>query len=218
MSHLIIFFRFTDQSSARIVAINEWALYSIEGAVAKDSAAGGGIARWRPTADIAVLESFAEVMFVQSTEIEDLVVKCTNILGQLGGLQEALKTINGIIIRENKSFTADEEKLLSKLWSKLGGNIGDKKMFKENLLLLEGLANYHETASKQVQEALVVLRKMRHQSKEVQKNLAAPAIAGSKIPPQVHMRSIQSAMGRLQKSTLTAKDDAKRVIQSISQR
>lgn len=188
-------------SHLSIISANGRALRSIEYAVLRDAVS------WTPyssATDKALQLAFEEVMNVQTSELEGLVTKAFFIKGHLDDLKEKLRAMYYIVVHEKRDFIAEEHELLSTLWSQLGGNILDKKRFRENLLLLDQLTKYHDQADRYVAGAIFALNSMRNQMKEVKKAVGAPSITGPKIPLSVQMRGIQDAVENLQESIIAA--------------
>jgi hypothetical protein len=185
-----------------IISANGRALRSIEHAVLRDAVS------WTPSyssaTDKALQLTFGEVMSVQTSELEGLVTKALFIKGHLDDLKEKLRAMHYIVVHEQRDFTGEEHELLSTLWSQLGGNILDKKRFRENLLLLDQLTKYHAQAERHVAGAVFALNNMRNQMKEARKAVGAPGITGPRIPLSEQTRGIQDAMENLQKSIIAA--------------
>lgn len=154
-------------------------------------------------------------MSVQTSELEDLVIKAFFIKDHLDDLQEKLRDMYNALTRENTDYTMAECELLSTLWSKLGGNVLDKKKFHDNFLLLNQLTDYHRQARDRVAAAVFTLNNMRNQMKEVKKAVGAQGIAGPKIPLDVQMNSIRDATDNLERSIIAAREQRRSVSEKL---
>lgn len=183
-----------------IMAMNDYALHAIEGARANEpSKLVKALTPWSSgkTADEVVKETFIDAMNVLSEHLERIILEVETNTQNLDALEEKLNTIREIVAREDASVSADREELLGYLWTKLGGNRKDLRNFARNLKMLGELGNYRKAAQARVTATLHTLERVSQEMEDMRERVAAPNLAGSKIAPEIHMKSIRNGLERL---------------------
>lgn len=191
------------------MAVNDYALHEIEAAHAKTSSITSlyGLAPWKnsqPTNEI-VTRTFGEAMNVLSGSMQRLVLEAEVNLSNLEKLEERLSTLHELISREDSSLVFAKSELLSELWTKLGGNRKTLRGFNDHLNMLKNLALYRKKALVHVVSALQSLQAMSSDMEDIRERVAAPELTGSKIPVEVHMKSIKNGLERLKEGRVRAK-------------
>ena len=192
------------------MAVNDYALHSIEAAHSKSPRTISnmyGIMPWRSSraTDAIVTQTFGEAMNVLSTAMQRLILEAEVNLANLDKLEERLLTLHDIISREDSSLTSEKAELLSELWTKLGWNKKTLRNFDDHLLMLKNLGSYRKQALAHVVAALQSLQSLSSDMEEIRERVAAPELTGSKIPVEVHMKSIRSGLERLKEGRVRAK-------------
>ena len=192
------------------MAVNDYALHSIEAAHSKSPRTISnmyGIMPWRSSRamDAIVTQTFGEAMNVLSTAMQRLILEAEVNLANLDKLEERLLTLHDIISREDSSLTSEKAELLSELWTKLGWNKKTLRNFDDHLLMLKNLGSYRKQALAHVVAALQSLQSLSSDMEEIRERVAAPELTGSKIPVEVHMKSIRSGLERLKEGRVRAK-------------
>ncbi|TEB24730.1 hypothetical protein FA13DRAFT_1638267 [Coprinellus micaceus] len=183
-----------------VLAMNDYALRAIDEARSTESTMLS-IARafWgsgKPVAEV-VKETFVTAMDVLGDNLERIVLEIETNSQILDTLEEKLATLQSIATREDVSIAANREELLSYLWTKLGGNRSDLRNYDRNLKMLRSLANYRKTAQARVAATLYVLQGVSEDMEDMRQRVAAPSLAGSRMKPEVHMKSIREGLDRL---------------------
>ena len=194
--------------SCSIMAVNDYALHAIEAAQSKPSwLSMDGLISWsrpQPTNEI-VTRTFTEAMSVLSSAMERLILEAEVNLGNLNKLEERLLTLHDIVSREDSTLSSAKAELLSELWTKLGGNRKTLRNFESHLFLLKNLGMYRRKALTHVVAALQTLQAMSSDMEDIRDRVAAPELTGSKIPVEVHMKSIRSGLERLKEGRVRAR-------------
>ncbi|KAF9466636.1 hypothetical protein BDZ94DRAFT_1295755 [Collybia nuda] len=193
----------------KIMAINDYALYAIEEAQAKAPSRFSikGLVPWavpRPTSEI-VTETFSSAMSVLSEEMTKVILEAEANIIQLDRLEDRLSTVHEILTREDSTLTSARADLLADLWTKLGGNKKTLRGFDNHLLLLKNLGVYRKKALVHVAAALQTLQGMSADMDDIRERVAAPELTRSKIPVEVHMKSIRSGLERLKEGKVRAR-------------
>lgn len=144
-----------------------------------------------------------------------LIVEAEISLTNLNNLEERLSTLHELVSREDSSLTTAKSELLAALWTKLGGNRGTLRGYDDHLLLLKNLGDYRKRALVHVVTALQTLQAMSEDMEDLRERVAAPELAGSSIPVEVHMRSIQVGLERLKEGRLKAKEREEEAIKRV---
>lgn len=192
------------------MAVNDYALQKIDAAQkTKPSRLYAALIPWssrEKSINQVVLETFAEAMNILSTDMERLIIEAeTNIIA-LDTLEERLCTLHDIISREDITLSSEKANLLAELWTILGFNRNELRNFDQSLLLLKELKTYRQQALARVVTALQTLQMMSADMEDLRERVARPAIAGSAIPVEVHMKSIQYGLERLREGRTRAKE------------
>lgn len=192
-----------------IMAVNDYALHQIEAAHSKAPTVMSlyGLIPWaarKPTNDI-VISTFSEAMGVLSVSMQRLILEAELNLGNLEKLEERLSTLHDQVLREDSTLSSAKSELLAELWTKLGGNRRKLRNYEDHLGLLKNLSLYRKKALAHVVAALQSLYAMSSDMEDIRERVAAPELTGSKIPVEVHMKSIQSGLERLKAGRVRAK-------------
>ncbi|KAJ7650110.1 hypothetical protein FB45DRAFT_886957 [Roridomyces roridus] len=191
-----------------IMAVNDYALHTIEEARSEPPPSLlRQLIPWpsaRLPADL-VLSTFEDSMNYLASTMKGLIVEFEFNLQNLNELEEQLSVLHELVTREGNSISSAKEELLSDLWSKVGGNKRKLRGYENHLDLLKGLTGYRKQALVHVVSALQTLTQMSEDVENLRERVAAPELAGSRIPVEVHMRSIQAGLERLKEGRTKAK-------------
>lgn len=141
----------------------------------------------------------------QSANIEDVINQAETSLRLLEMLKDIVRAIHFSVTTVDKTLKVKQHELLSNLWSKLGGNLRDKRVFNNNFELLHHLFAYHDMVKTHVQAALFALRTIEDGIKEIQTSVHQPGIENSTIPVEVHVRSLRIGSERLKAARTAVK-------------
>jgi len=198
------------------MAVNDYALQSIESARKEELSAWtlSSLAPWRArskSTNTVVRETFQEAMDTMSSNLERIIVEAEANHQNLENLGGHLAVMLEPLSREERDVSSEKSKVLTYLWTRLGGNGDQLRNFERNLALLRDLTSYREEALAHVVGALHTLKVMSEDMEDMRDRVAAPELTGSSVPVEVHMRSIAAGLARLQKGRMRAQrmdDDA----------
>ncbi|KAJ6623975.1 hypothetical protein B0H10DRAFT_2008034 [Mycena sp. CBHHK59/15] len=176
-----------------IMAVNDYALHTIEAAHSNAPSVFQSLIPWsssKPTADLLNLSN-------------------------LDKLEEQLSVLHELVSREDTSISSVQSELLGELWTKVGGNRRKLRGYEQHLRLLKGLTEYRKRALVHVVSALQTLRQMSEDIENLRERVAAPELTGSRIPVEVHIKSIQSGLERLKDGRLKAKARQNEIVQRV---
>ncbi|KAI0950832.1 hypothetical protein AcW1_008030 [Taiwanofungus camphoratus] len=197
-----------------IMAINDYALHSIEAAQSKSSVLSIWPFKSSVTKEV-VLQTFNEAMSVLSAQLYRLILEAEVEIASLEKLEEYLNTIHDILTREDVSISAEKEELLSALWTKLGGNRRALRGHDHHLQLLRNLGAYRKRALAHVVAALQAMQSLSAEVEDLRERVAAPEILGDNIPIEVHLNSIKGGMERLREGRTKAKEREAQLVRRI---
>jgi hypothetical protein len=178
-------------TSYSILAVNDYALHAIEAATEKaNSLSLSSFLPWKrePPAHAVIISNFESAMSTLSANMERLIVEAEVSLSQLARLEERLTVLHETLAREGNAVGEARDELLADLWTMLGGNKAKRRNLDAHGRLLAELAVYRRRALAHVAGALQTLAGMEADMDELRARVATPEIAGSAIPPEVHMR------------------------------
>ncbi|KAF8802481.1 hypothetical protein BYT27DRAFT_7112380 [Phlegmacium glaucopus] len=192
-----------------IMAVNDYALQQIDTAQKNKPSPLYALVPWkspRKSINEVVVETFGEAMNILSTDMERLIIEAEANIIALDVLEERLSILHEIISREDVTLSSEKADLLAELWTILGFNRNELRNFDQSLTLLKELKTYRQQALSQVVATLQTLRAMRADMEDLRERVARPALSGSKIPVEVHMKSIKLGLQRLREGRVRAKE------------
>ncbi|PPQ71183.1 hypothetical protein CVT24_010001 [Panaeolus cyanescens] len=193
-----------------IMAVNDYALSSIEQARAKEPAPWSFAALVNPNAkqrtQEIITDSFDQAMGVLSNNMQHLIVEAELNLQRLDDLEEALSVLHEVIAREEKTVSQEKDEVLAQLWTSLGGNKRELRNFQQNLALLQNLGEYRKQARAHVAATLQSLEALSEDMEDLRERIAAPELMGPDVPPEVHMKSIQTGLERMKEGRIKARE------------
>ncbi|KAI8980016.1 hypothetical protein BD414DRAFT_493319 [Trametes punicea] len=202
----------------KIMAINDYALRTIEGAQSEPKSVLEVIwpfASTRSHSQDVVVQAFRDSMDVHAAEMRRLVLELSISEVNLERLDTHLVTLHELCTRENLTLSADRDELLSELWTILGGNRRRLRGMESNLELLRYLGEYRKRAAAHVAAAKQTLQAMSEDMEDLRERVAAPDIVGDRIPVEVHMKSIQSGLERLKEDRMRAREREEQLMNKI---
>jgi hypothetical protein len=190
-----------------VLAINDYALHTIEEAAPKSNSLLSVLWPFPPPSpgEIATKEMFVQAMDVLSTSFERLILEAEVSYSNLEKLEERLTVMHELLTREDQQLNIERDELLAQLWTILGGNKDQVKKFDRNFFVLKNLSSYRKKARIHVISALQTLHAMKEDMDDLRERAAAPELTGSKVPLEVHIRSIAAGLERLKESRAQAK-------------
>lgn len=194
-------------TSSSILAVNTYALRTIEASANKKPSIFDLIPWSSKSTEGVVAQTFADAMGVLSANLARLILEAESNLVNLNSLEERLSTLHDMVTRENITTTKARDDLLSELWTVFGVNRKELRNFEEHLSLLKDAGAFRKKALIHVTAALETLRAMSDDMEDLRERAATPELVGSSLPMAVHIESIQSGIMRLQEG----RDRAKRV-------
>lgn len=203
-----------------ILAVNDHALHTIEGAISNTPSKFSLMAlvpftaSRKPTKEV-VAQTFTEAMDVLGASMRRLIVEAEISLTNLNNLEERLSTLHELVSREDSSLSTAKSELLAELWTKVGGNRQTLRGYDDHLFLLKNLGDYRSRALLHVVTALQTLQAMSEDMEDLRERVAAPELVGSSIPVEVHMRSIQGGLERLKEGRIKAKEREEEAVKRV---
>ncbi|KAF5391523.1 hypothetical protein D9757_002507 [Collybiopsis confluens] len=193
-----------------ILAVNDYAVNAIAAAQALPPPSSN-----RSSLPLQSTHKQNHAMSVLSSTIEKLIVEAEVQLSNLEQLEQRLSVLNELVSREDYSISSAKSELLSNLWTRLGGNRRMLRRFNDHLKLLGGLGEYRRRALAHVVFALQTLRALSDEMEDMRERVSEPELAGSQIPVEVHMKSIQHGLQRLKDSRVKAKEREEEALKSV---
>ncbi|PFH53158.1 hypothetical protein AMATHDRAFT_73706 [Amanita thiersii Skay4041] len=189
-----------------ILAVNTYALQTIEEANSKKPSVFSSLVPWLDDkSKKAVANTFADTMVVLSANLERLILEAEVNLANLNALEEHLSTLHDMVTREGVAISGVKDELLADLWTILGGNRSKLKNLDTHISLLKNLGVYRRKALAHVTAALETLQAMSDDMEDLRERVATPELVGPSIPMEVHVKSIQNGIERLQEGRNRAK-------------
>ncbi|KAF8157182.1 hypothetical protein B0H34DRAFT_789621 [Crassisporium funariophilum] len=173
-----------------IISVNDYALGAIEAAQKVEPSYPPN----QPIDEI-VRETFGKAMNVSSDNMELLIFEIEANLLNFDAVEERLLTLHRIVSREISSLPDD-------IWTKLGGN---REFLKKVEQTLKDIGSYRQKALVHVVAALQTLRVMSADMKDLRARVAKPEPVGSRVPIEVHMKSIELGLEKLKEGRIKAR-------------
>ena len=191
------------------MAVNDYALQRIDAVQKNKPSPLYALVPWkshRKSINEIVVETFGEAMNILSSDMGRLIIEAEANIVALNDLGERLSTLHDIVSREDLTLSGEKADLLANLWTTLGFNRHELRNFDQSLSLLKELKTYRQQALARVVAALQTLQSMSADMEDLRERVARPALTGSKIPVEVHMKSIKFGLERLREGRTRAKE------------
>ena len=188
------------------MTINDYAAQTIEAAQAQPENNSllrviwslGTVTSPAPPSEAALLDAFRDSLETHASELRTLVLELSTANTLLDALEERLAALHELCAREDLALGAARDALLSELWTLLGGNRRKLRAFDLNRDLLLDLGEYRRRAAAHVAAAQQTVDAMSEEIEALRERVAAPDLAGDRIPVSVHVKSIRIGMERIQ--------------------
>lgn len=190
------------------MALNSYVIMEIEGAQEKaPSPMLQAIVPFKmgPTTQEIIETAFTLAMDHSEQTIARLILEADVSRQNLDQMDVDITTLHDMLTREDKHTTAEKDRLLSELWTKLGWNGGRVREHDDRLAFLGDLADYRQRARAHVMAATQTLQTMSDDLEELRERVAAPGILGGRVPLQVHIDTIRNGLERLMESRTRAR-------------
>ena len=152
-----------------------------------------------------VADTFADAMSVLETQLSRIRLEAEATAVYLNNLEQSLSTMHELLTRENVTMTNEKEELLAELWTRIHGNRRKLKGMNDNLHFLEHVGVWRKKAQETVVATLQTLDTMSEDMEDLRERVAKPELLGERIPPEVHIKSIQAGLERLKVDRKRAK-------------
>ena len=152
-----------------------------------------------------VADTFADAMSVLETQLSRIRLEAEATAVYLNNLEQSLSTMHELLTRENVTMTNEKEELLAELWTRIHGNRRRLKGMNDNLHFLEHVGVWRKKAQETVVATLQTLDTMSEDMEDLRERVAKPELLGERIPPEVHIKSIQAGLERLKVDRKRAK-------------
>ena len=156
-----------------------------------------------PTEEV-VIETFHMSMDNIRSHMAHLLVEAEISRGHLMCLEEHLKVLYELVVRNGKDLTKAREEVLASLWTSLGGNRIELGEMDLNLDLLKNVGKYKEKAMAHIVATLETLHVLGADMEGLRGKVATLKIAGDRIPIEVQIKSIQAGVDRLKEGQMQA--------------
>ncbi|KAJ3756755.1 hypothetical protein EV360DRAFT_84650 [Lentinula raphanica] len=199
----------------QILAVNDHAINTIQAAQTSSPSLIYSIVPFYspPSIEDVILRTFTDAMAVLCVSIQRLIMEAEIQVTNLERLEEHLSMLHELVSREDSTIVSAKSELLSELWTRLGGNRHTLKGYDNHLALLRGLGEHRKQALAHVISALQALQALSDDMEDMRERVSEPQLAGSSIPIEVHMKSIQIGLQRLTDSRVKAGERKEEVIQ-----
>lgn len=133
-------------------------------------------------------------------EITRLLGEAQALLSTLQNLEDRLDIIHGISEKDNSSVKGSRDEVLTKLWSKLGGNGKRLGKYQRDLDLLEKVGQYRRLAWAHVAGTILKLQAMGSELEGLRERVGSAELLGDRahVPLSVHISNIQLGVERLE--------------------
>jgi hypothetical protein len=178
------------------LATNEWAIKTLN--KIDDNSGLTGIIPFAASVNTreGVRKTYVAAMNFLSEELRRLILSNDQASMALENLEEDLHTISSIMELE-KQFQNEERQSLSALWSLLGGNRAQKRLFKANMETLQTFEADRKQNRQLVARTAVALDKMIVQVEEFRDKVARPGLLDDAIPIELHLNAIRMGVEEL---------------------
>ncbi|ORY83872.1 hypothetical protein BCR37DRAFT_378885 [Protomyces lactucae-debilis] len=178
------------------LATNEWAIKALNQIETNSGLTGMIPFAGSMNTREGVRKTYVAAMNFLSEELKRLVLSNDQASLALENLEEDLHTISSIMELE-KQLQTEERQSLSSLWSLLGGNRAQKRLFKSNMATLQEFEADRKHNRELVARTSVALDKMIVQVEEFRDKVARPGLLDDEIPIELHLNAIRMGVDEL---------------------
>jgi hypothetical protein len=141
-------------------------------------------------------------------QIADLLTEAQSVFALLKSLEDTVDSIHGITVKDKQIAEAGRDEILAQLWTQLGGNRTQRKMFESQLKILQQVSAYGQSAYTSVAGAILRLQTMSSEIDQLKERLmSVERVPGkTKVPLSVHLENIQMGVERLEEARGYARD------------
>ncbi len=144
-------------------------------------------------------------MTVLSSEVAKVILDSATITSRLDLLEEKLSTIRAVSEQEKLLTEAALGEVLSELWTVVGGNKVKLRHLGQQIDILHNVDWYRTLSVAHVVATTETLLHIEAELGELRNKLSAPELAGSTIPIEVHIASIERSARRLDEVKMRAR-------------
>jgi hypothetical protein len=204
--------------AARILSVNNYALHEIEAASSQTTSLVSQFL-WPFSSSLTtneiITEKFTDSLNVLASELTRLIIEAEINIANLDELEVKLGVFYDTMMEEDRSLKSAKSELLATLWTKLGGNKRHIRNMDDHMSLLKNMGLYRKKALAHIVVALQTLNGLSAEMEELKDRVAAPEVVGSKIPVQVHIKSIEEGLERLKEEKLKAKERREELFEKV---
>ena len=156
----------------------------------------------------AVLDLYIQQSDETQKEISELLTEAQIVFALLRALEESVDAIHGITARDTEYAQVARDEILATMWSKLGGNRKQRKMFESQLKVLKQVSAYGKTAYANIAGAVLKLQTMSAEIDQLRERMMSvdPTLDRQKLPLSVHLQNVQLGLQRLEEARAYARD------------
>ncbi|KAE9388725.1 hypothetical protein BT96DRAFT_835852, partial [Gymnopus androsaceus JB14] len=189
---------FSSKASGSIDQIIAYNMYALRAVSAPRSPSISSAIYVHASAEGTAVQVFGEVLTALLERVAKLILIAQSLLAHLESLEDKLDVIHELVFQEEFVTSAAKDQLLSRLWTKLGGNQQDIRNHDGNLKLLRELGVYRRRAKAFVASALQTLHALNDDLDDLgERTSNRQDLGGSRSPIEVQIRSIGYGIQRL---------------------
>lgn len=207
-----------------IVAVNDWALQSIQRARELESQSWfpRAFIPWRSTTTTneVVLQTFHEAIYVLEQHLRRLILEAEVSELAIKSLDERMDNLRGILEREapTKAIETVETETLEVLWFVAQHHSSRVIRHERDEELLKNLRAYAREASVHISTALKFLRETSAEMEDVRDRVAKPSLMGRSVPVEIHLQSISVGLERMELRRIGARNAEEEEIRRVMER
>lgn len=153
-----------------------------------------------------VATTFQDVLGLLTSQTSSVVLHCHASMMALDRLEEHLHVMHDMLSREQSYAIREQSRLLSELWTMLGGNRQRLWSIDQRLDLLQNMGDYRLRALAHVGRTLELVQSMGEDMEELRTRVATPALVEDRIPIEVQLLALKAAIDRISEGRIAARE------------
>ncbi|KAF2792039.1 hypothetical protein K505DRAFT_326433 [Melanomma pulvis-pyrius CBS 109.77] len=191
----------------QVLSTNSWTMQVLQGLDEKEASYGLisklasslSLTAGSPNLSQHIHDQYVRHVSKIKDDIAALVQNAEALMAILDNLDNRLQLIFEIAIRDGLIVGKNRDELLSQLWTKLGGNRGQRQELERTLALLSKVTQYRKQAAEHVRLTSLRLHDIEAGLENLRDGVAAPEVLGWRddVPLSYHISIMEKASERL---------------------
>ena len=165
----------------------------------------------KPTMQERIFETYVQHSSALEAEIDDCISEAKQLISVLNYLEEQIFNIAKIAGRDLHIVSSNQDEILAKIWTKLGGNGSKLRKFTGQVQLLNEVNLYRRRALGHVTSTLLKLQEISAGLEDLKERVGTPGVVGSQSPFKIdyYIDIVDQGVERLNEMRMVQKESTR---------